>query len=90
MIALWKEKNPIYFGVITIIPFDNLYRRAYLVIQEMSFLLISVIYGSALGVFNLKLKSTSKKCLGQHLKNDLIEKVIQTSPKLCLFLYVCI
>jgi hypothetical protein len=22
-------KNPIYFGVITIIPFDNLYRRAY-------------------------------------------------------------
>ena len=23
MITLWKEKNPIYFGVITIIPFDN-------------------------------------------------------------------
>jgi hypothetical protein len=31
MIALWKGKNPIYFGVITIIPFDNLYRRAYFV-----------------------------------------------------------
>jgi hypothetical protein len=29
MIALCKGKNPIYFGVITIIPFDNLYRRAY-------------------------------------------------------------
>jgi hypothetical protein len=26
MIALWKGKNPIYFGVITVIPFDNLYR----------------------------------------------------------------
>jgi hypothetical protein len=23
MIPLWKGKNPIYFGVITIIPFDN-------------------------------------------------------------------
>jgi hypothetical protein len=29
MIPLWKGKNPIYFGVITIIPFDNLYRRGY-------------------------------------------------------------
>ena len=29
MILLWKGKNPIYFGVITIIQFDNLYRRAY-------------------------------------------------------------
>jgi hypothetical protein len=28
MIPLWKGKNPIYFGVITIIPFDNLYRRS--------------------------------------------------------------
>jgi hypothetical protein len=27
MIPLWKGKNPIYFGVITIIPFDNLYRQ---------------------------------------------------------------
>ena len=25
MIPLWKGKKPIYFGVITIIPFDNLY-----------------------------------------------------------------
>jgi hypothetical protein len=23
MIPLWKGKNPIYFGVITIVPFDN-------------------------------------------------------------------
>jgi hypothetical protein len=29
MITRWKGKNPIYFGVITIIPFDNLYRRTY-------------------------------------------------------------
>jgi hypothetical protein len=29
MIPLWKGKNPIYFGVITIIPFDNLYRQAH-------------------------------------------------------------
>jgi hypothetical protein len=26
MTPLWKGKNPIYFGVITILPFDNLYR----------------------------------------------------------------
>jgi hypothetical protein len=94
MIALWKEKNPIYFGVITIIPFDNLYRRAYfvmhtfLVIHEMSFLLFSVIYRSALGVYNLKLKSTSKKCLGQHLKNDLIEKSSTNKSKI-VFVFVC-
>jgi hypothetical protein len=33
MISLWKGKNPIYFGVITIIPFDNLYRQAYFVMH---------------------------------------------------------
>jgi hypothetical protein len=33
MIPLWKGKNPIYFGVITIIPFDNLYRWAYFVMH---------------------------------------------------------
>jgi hypothetical protein len=33
MIPLWKGKNPIYFGVITIIRFDNLYRRAYFVMH---------------------------------------------------------
>jgi hypothetical protein len=33
MIPLWKGKNPIYFGVITIMPFDNLYRRAYFVMH---------------------------------------------------------
>ena len=32
-IALWKGKNPIYFGVITIILFDNLYRQAYFVMH---------------------------------------------------------
>jgi hypothetical protein len=33
MIPLWKGKNPIYFGVIAIIPMDNLYRRAYFVMN---------------------------------------------------------
>jgi hypothetical protein len=33
MIPLWKGKNPIYFGVITIILFDDLYRRAYFVMH---------------------------------------------------------
>jgi len=45
MIALWKGKNPIYFGVIRskvkvtvtihriFLPFDNLYRRAYFVMH---------------------------------------------------------
>jgi hypothetical protein len=33
LIPLWKGKNPIYFGVFTIIPFDNLYRRAYFVMH---------------------------------------------------------
>ena len=33
MIPPWKGKNPIYFGVITIIPFDNLYRQAYFVMH---------------------------------------------------------
>jgi hypothetical protein len=33
MIPLWKVKNPIYFGVITIISFDNLYRWAYFVMH---------------------------------------------------------
>ena len=34
MITLWKGKNPIYFGVITIIPFDNLFWRAYFVMHK--------------------------------------------------------
>jgi hypothetical protein len=34
MIPLWKGKNPIYFGVITIIPFDNLYRQVYFVVVK--------------------------------------------------------
>jgi hypothetical protein len=30
---IFKGKNSIYFGVITIIPFDNLYRQAYFVMH---------------------------------------------------------
>jgi hypothetical protein len=41
MIPLWKWKNPIYFGVITIIPFDNLYRRVYFVMH--TFLVVTCI-----------------------------------------------
>jgi hypothetical protein len=37
----WKGKNPIYFEVITIIPFDILYRRAYFVMH--TFLVVFVI-----------------------------------------------
>ena len=33
MIPLWKGNDPIYFGVITIIPFDNLHRQAYFVMH---------------------------------------------------------
>jgi hypothetical protein len=42
IIPLWKGKNPIYFGVIIIIPFDNLYRRAYFVMH--TFLVKYIIY----------------------------------------------
>jgi hypothetical protein len=49
MIPLWKGKNPIYFGAITIIPFDNLYRWAYFVMQ--SFLVI--VYGLFLNTVNV-------------------------------------
>ena len=41
MISLWKGKNPIYFGVITIIPFDNLFRRAYFVMH--TFLVCNIL-----------------------------------------------
>ena len=45
MIPLWKGKNPIYVGVITIIPFDNLHRRAFFVMYTflVRFLLIHVL-----------------------------------------------
>jgi hypothetical protein len=33
MIPLSKGKNPIYFEVITFMPFDNLYRRVYFVMH---------------------------------------------------------
>ena len=43
MISLWKGKNPIYFGVISIIPFDNLYRRAYFVMRTIDIGLVFFI-----------------------------------------------
>ena len=43
MILLWKGKNSIYFGVITIIPFDNLYRRTYFVMHTFLVLVDMVL-----------------------------------------------
>jgi hypothetical protein len=42
MISLWKGKNPFFIGVITIIPFDKLYRRAYFVMH--TFLVLTVFW----------------------------------------------
>ena len=44
MIPLWKGKNPIYFGVITFIPFDNLYRQAYFVMHTILVIIGSKLY----------------------------------------------
>jgi hypothetical protein len=53
MIPLWKGKNPIYFGIITIIPFDNLYRRAYFVMHTFLVLsMISSLWDTPAGVEN--------------------------------------
>ena len=43
MIPMWKGKNPIYFEVITIIPFDNLYRQVYFVIAPQKIDMILVL-----------------------------------------------
>jgi hypothetical protein len=57
MIPLWKGKNPIYFGVITIIPFDNLYRRAYFVIHTfLIYYLTCVIHYDGFVGFNCVLE----------------------------------
>jgi len=49
MIPLWKGKNPIYFGVITIILFDNLYRWAYFVMHTF---LVQLYQGENVTVFS--------------------------------------
>jgi hypothetical protein len=49
MIPLWKGKNPIYFGVITIILFDNLYRWAYFVMHTF---LVQLYNGENESYFN--------------------------------------
>jgi hypothetical protein len=50
-LPLWKGKNPIYFGVITIIPFDNLYRWVYFVMYTFLVLFVKVLYGENLNVY---------------------------------------
>jgi hypothetical protein len=44
MIPLWKGKHSIYFGVNTIIPFDNLYRRTYFVMHTFLVHLVIVLH----------------------------------------------
>jgi hypothetical protein len=51
MIPLWKGNNPIYFGVITIKPFDNLYRQVYFVMYTFLVLFVKVLYGENLNVY---------------------------------------
>jgi hypothetical protein len=51
MIPLWKGKNPIYFRVITIIAFDNLYRRAYFVMHTFLVLNNLLFFLSGLSIF---------------------------------------
>jgi hypothetical protein len=48
-LATWNGKNPIYFGVIAIIPFDNLYRRAYFVMHTF---LVQLYHGESKLLFN--------------------------------------
>jgi hypothetical protein len=56
--SLWKGKNPIYFGVITIILFDNLYRRAYFVMH--TFLVFLQINGRSCLLVILCVGSTDR------------------------------
>jgi hypothetical protein len=58
MIPLWKGKNPIYFEVITIIPFDNLYRRAYFVMHTF---LVLFVYLNSLTLCTLQFWSNLTK-----------------------------
>ena len=44
MIPLWKRKNHIYFGVITIIPFDNLYRWMYFVMHTFLVIIVRLLF----------------------------------------------
>ena len=69
MIPLWKGKNPIYFGVITIIPFDNLYRRAYFVMH--TFLVWNCDY--PLGIFKLSCDTLRKFTFHQSKLNKFSE-----------------
>jgi hypothetical protein len=74
-----EGKNPIYFGVITIIPFDNLYRQVYFVMHTflvllaivLSVLLIFTDSDYPLGIFKLFLSWKSEKSLwcGVNLSN---------------------
>jgi hypothetical protein len=67
MIPLWKGKNPIYFGVITIIPFDNLYRRAYFVMHTFlvfTFLLRGIMWPSLVKIRYTELKLLCRNLCG--------------------------
>jgi hypothetical protein len=76
MIALWKGKNPIYFGVFTIIPFDNLYRRAYFVMHTF----LDILFFKYL--FTVKIQYTELKL---SCRNDpVVKKFIYSNGDLDL------
>ena len=60
MIPLWKGKNPFYFGVITIIPFENLYRRAYFVMHTFLVCNLTDFYWNLYIFIKYKIISTFK------------------------------
>jgi hypothetical protein len=74
MIPLWKGKNPICFGVITIIPFDDLYRQAYFVMHTflVNYEFVLLIIKS---VFYERLLSTY--CVIDSFKVEIFMKSIQ-------------
>ena len=73
IIAMWKGKNPIYFGVITIIPFDNLYRQAYFVMH--TFLVLSAKTKSKTFTFMNTGVHPIKKATSKSKKNNAILEI---------------
>ena len=83
MIPLWKGKNPIYFGVITIIPFDNLYRRAYFVMHTflVPFQICAPVYFSWMSGARLSYIDTFS-----HLVTNIIKGPFELMASLCVCL----
>ena len=89
MIPLWKGKNPIYFGVITIIPFDNLYRRAYFVMHTflVPFQICAPVYFSWMSGARLSYIDTFS-----HLVTNIIKGPFELMASLCVLsniVFIC-